>query len=300
MCTSPLIELPRAQAASDNIWRGMHSYEGVPYRVSNISTPLFKSWTRIGRHNDQLMECADYQGFIHADHLVKLLRTVLAQQPPITFNYLVAEGLRVDQEDRVTRKLNQEQQKKSKRSRHDARGLVVQQSEHLVKPVDPEKMKEMQQELQVAQQQRMALLEENNAAATLELSPPRSEDFLRTNAERLRASPISGLRIGQSASSKLNYIIRDVCFAVFLISMLPSDIVLQVLQYSSEEKFLIFSSSALTIAHVADALQLVDVEALKYTTLCKPHEREQMVMTFETSERYRVFLMELRHGARGL
>ena len=280
----------------------MHTYEGVPFQISGISRPLFNAWTRIGRQDNQCTEETISQGFIHSDHLVKLLQTVLDQPRFISFVDLVDKGVRADKEDCETRKLNQEQPKKSKRGRRDAGELVVQHSEHLQKGVDPDKMKEVQQELQVAQQLRIALLEENeeNDVTTLRPSAPPSGKSLRTKVALLRASPISGLRIGQTVSSKLNYIIRDVSLVVFLASALSFDMLLQVLQYSSEEKFLIFSNSALTIAHVTDALKLVNVEHLKYTTLCKPHEREQMVMTFETSERYRVFLMELRHGARGL
>jgi SNF2 family DNA or RNA helicase len=74
----------------------------------------------------------------------------------------------------------------------------------------------------------------------------------------------------------------------------------QVLEHSQKEKILIFSSMPLTLAHVADALTLAGVMYLQYTTASPVHVRQQYVMTFETSDKYRVFLMELKHGSRGL
>ena len=56
----------------------------------------------------------------------------------------------------------------------------------------------------------------------------------------------------------------------------------------------------LTLAHVADALSLTGIMFLQYTTASPVHIRQQYVTTFETSDKYRVFLMELKHGSRGL
>ena len=51
---------------------------------------------------------------------------------------------------------------------------------------------------------------------------------------------------------------------------------------------------------IADALKLAHVDGLLCSSQIKPAERFQRIVTFETSDTYRVLLMELKHGARGL
>ena len=74
----------------------------------------------------------------------------------------------------------------------------------------------------------------------------------------------------------------------------------KVRKHITKEKFLIFSAFPLSLAYVEDALRLVRVPCLKYTSGIKPHHRQQSVVTFETSDKFRVLLMELKLGARGL
>ena len=74
----------------------------------------------------------------------------------------------------------------------------------------------------------------------------------------------------------------------------------QIRQYSNREKFLIFSRSPLTLAYVAEGLELIGTKYLQFTTRISREQRQHNIVTFESSDLYRVFLMELQHGARGL
>jgi hypothetical protein len=51
---------------------------------------------------------------------------------------------------------------------------------------------------------------------------------------------------------------------------------------------------------ISDALRLIHLDGLLCSSQVKPAERFQRIVTFESSDTYRVLLMELKHGARGL
>lgn len=73
----------------------------------------------------------------------------------------------------------------------------------------------------------------------------------------------------------------------------------QVQLYASTSKFLIFSRSPLTLMYIAEALAVIGVQ-YKLSSQRPVKAIVQDVMTFESSNTFRVFLMELKHGSRGL
>ena len=68
----------------------------------------------------------------------------------------------------------------------------------------------------------------------------------------------------------------------------------------AKEKFLIFSRQPFVLVHIAEGLEVFGVRFLHLSSDVSIEQRRQSLTTFETSDTYRVFLMELKYGARGL
>ncbi|EAU88937.1 hypothetical protein CC1G_10583 [Coprinopsis cinerea okayama7 len=281
-----------AIAANNPLWKAVQRHEDVVYRVHSMPLAVYDAWRRTPGSQDP----ADptFVGFLHADRLIGLYDW-LVRRPLSSEQDLVTRGQHVSVRDAALRKafMESQQKKSGKGKKRDSSTLLEQPPVHsqtadnaLRKASAKETLKEMQTELDAS----MALIEgaaEEDADHSdgLALSPAKAEapgeggSRLSRLAEKSCLYPV---KIGASTSSKLNYIINEVR------------------QHAANEKFLIFSDSELTLAHVAEALELIHVRFLRFTTQVSPQIREQLVLTFETSEKYRVFLMELKHGARGL
>lgn len=56
----------------------------------------------------------------------------------------------------------------------------------------------------------------------------------------------------------------------------------------------------MTLDYIADGLDLARIKFLRLSTIIPPAFREARVAVFESSDNYRVLLVELRVAARGL
>ncbi|PFH51695.1 hypothetical protein AMATHDRAFT_142017 [Amanita thiersii Skay4041] len=267
-------------AAEDKLWRALQTHEDVPYHVSRMNSNVFQAWTRTPQKDPgtPLMN-----GFVHVDRLIKM-HDFVVRRPLAPEDILIEEGKRIAEDDQELRRLYEESLKqKNKASRRASR----QHHDHLSELAEiatkkaraPETLKEMQEELNAS----IARLD----GETTDAHKPAEIDFCYSSPNSKYSALISdsllgGIRIGHSASSKINWIINEIK------------------TYSPTEKFLVFSDSELSLAHVAEALELIHIKFLRFTAQIESRFREQLVLTFETSETYRVFLMELKHGARGL
>ncbi|PPQ63287.1 hypothetical protein CVT24_006812 [Panaeolus cyanescens] len=261
------------QAAMDDpAWVDMQKHEDVPYRVFNVDPAVFEAWTRMQRYSED-----NPSRYMHADRLMTL-RDIVNRRPLISTEVIIKHAEKVSREDAIIRSEYEKLLSKKSKGTKRPKSMEEHTADNFAKKASSaDTLKEMQKEFD-ASIARLNLDED-------EIVPPAS---LQSSPNQLASSALlsqsaySKIRVGSSGSAKLNYILDEV------------------LKYSSKEKFLIFSDSPLSLAHIAEGLELARVKFLRFTTQITPQIREQLVLTFETSELYRVFLMELRHSARGL
>ncbi|KAF9076323.1 P-loop containing nucleoside triphosphate hydrolase protein [Rhodocollybia butyracea] len=259
-------------ALQTHLWRQIQFHVYIPYQVSKIPLSIRTAWSRLSQSQPE--------GLIHSDRLIKL-REKVTSSPLITEEKLCSLGTEISEADLLDRRLGEELEEKTSRRKgksarqHAAAGISMGTTDKSPSSArrneSAVRIAEMQQELHA---RREAMANEEKASTTIRI--PESSSVL------LRQSPLAEARVVKTASSKLNFIIEEVQ------------------KYSAEEKFLIFSDSPLTLSHVHEALDLIQIKSLPPKTQISQLVREQYVLTFETSDDHRVFLMELKHGARGL
>lgn len=196
----------------------MHAHEDVPYRVSNIPQPIFDAWTRMelkSGHSSFVQTSLNSPRpvFMHPDRLYKIRKTLL-DRPLASLEAIVKRGIDVDEEDREQRQLylaHQSMLKKRRRDKDNDR-KVSSTMESATKTVASDKTEEARRELFVAQKRQRQKAPE--VGVTLPAKPTfnfTSHENEAMTANLLDASPLADVRVGQSASSKLNFILNEVC-----------------------------------------------------------------------------------------
>ncbi|KIK31000.1 hypothetical protein PISMIDRAFT_85861 [Pisolithus microcarpus 441] len=252
-----------ATAAKDTLWRAMQRHEDVPFKVTGLDSSIYEAWTR-----GDLKTKSREVDLMHSNRLVEL-RNIIFARPLISPQNLICEGIQ----------LNAEEAKRLKQEPSQTREVTHSGTVKSVTEVFKEEIEISKRKAKLARSSRLPGQTEDpvdNGRLASESQP------CLPNLQLLKSSPLSGVRVGPSLSTKLNYILTEA------------------IRYSADEKILIFSKSPLTLAHVAEGLTLFGVKYLRYTCDMQPASREHAVMTFESSDYYRLFLIELKLGARGL
>jgi hypothetical protein len=210
----PLLNFKNRKLASeDQLWKSVQDHEDIPYRVYRMNEQVYHAWSRTpgcGLESDP-----QFRGFLHADRLVKLYGLIL-HRPLISEELLVTEGMKVNIKDRAARKAYIESQKrKSNKSHHhrNARSddVFSQMADSAMKKAAASAtLKEMQKELDTSMALENIADDDESSSAPIPTPTP-SQSGLPLLSDLVRNSPLVNVRIGSSASNKLNYIINEVC-----------------------------------------------------------------------------------------
>lgn len=197
-------------AMKDPLWRAMQDHEDIPYRVYGLDERVYSAWTRMPEQESR----ADLEqtGFLHADRILKMHDMVM-QKPLIREDNMVSLGRTVAQHDSVFRKAFQESQhRKNKGNRKKSKHNDELTTESLMadsfakKASAADTLKEMQTELDAT----MARLQKEDDDDNGSPSTPQVGSPSKRPSVLVASSPLTKMRIGSSASAKLNYIINEV------------------------------------------------------------------------------------------
>ncbi|KAI0070956.1 hypothetical protein K474DRAFT_1776489 [Panus rudis PR-1116 ss-1] len=275
-------------ALANSVWEHLMYQSSIFCRVFDIPPRAYHAWSILPRHIEQVSDANEPQPhFLLCPERLAKLASFIKRRPLSSMESIVEMGEMVGEEERLRLQFSLSRLHSSKSARrhkdsHEDKNLLLKTMDLK----DPEKLKQIRQELLAAQAKVKAGFSQHEQGQPeqgqlpWELNPSSSSTSEMTRL--LGRSRLAKTRLGNTTSSKLDFIISEVKL------------------YSAREKFLIFSRSPLTLAYVNEQLELIGIKALHFTSKVELRVREQYVTTFETSDTYRVFLMELKHGARGL
>lgn len=275
-------------AAKDALWCAVNQFAEMPYHVVDMPDELFCAWQRSGLPSTQPSGGASQSQswrLLHGDRLIKM-RDTMFQRPLATIEQLVGAGKTIESHETASLRRFSFSTSAGQNLRPETVDDQRHQTEQRMKQRNQRALAERRERDadRFAKEVHMAAQEDQEQGLDQDSSvnPDISQRWAPEKERILKSSPLAVVQIGTSASSKMDYILS------------------QIKRYAAKEKFLIFSGSQLTLEHTAEGLNLAGVKCLSYTSSVNIRQREQYVMTFETSELYRVMLMDLKHGARGM
>ncbi len=191
----------------------MQYHEDVPYRVYNLKEHAFDAWSRFPR-TDVNSSSGILVGLVHADTLLHLYDLAL-KRPLIKQDDMVEIGKLTLQRDKLLRLAFDESQRKKSKGRKKAKSGDDHSSSQMTekyatKAYSAETLNQMRKDLETS----MAKLQqddEDENESTSKASTSRLQNSPEKRPSALVAqSPFAKIRIGSSASSKLNFIINEV------------------------------------------------------------------------------------------
>lgn len=197
----------------------MQYHEDVPYRVYDLQDHAFDAWSRLPR-TDVNSSSGPPVGLAQADTLLHLYDLAL-KRPLIKQDDMIEIGKLTLQRDKIVRQAHEDSLRKKNKNRKKTKSSDDHSSSQMTekyatKAYSAETLNEMRKDLEAS----MAKLqqdddEENESTSRSDPSRLQSSPGKRPSA-LVAHSPFAKIRIGSSASNKLNYIINEVIMIYFL------------------------------------------------------------------------------------
>jgi len=177
---------------------------------------VFDIWTRITGNDADAP--ANQTGLLHADRLLKLYDMII-QRPLIRENGMIEWGCAVAKRDEAFRKAYEESlrrrsrgKKRGKANSEDYTSGSMMADNFTRKASAANTLKEMQKELDatLARLSTEEDMDDEGRANGPEIVVPATPSSSRCVSTLVASSPLAKMRLGSSASTKLNYIISEV------------------------------------------------------------------------------------------
>lgn len=202
--TSSKSYVNRQDALKDPLWKLMQCHEDIPYRVFDMNQRIYQQWSRtVGSEPGS---ATNQRGFLHADRLLKL-RNIVINEPLTNEAKLVEWGKFVTKNDLHFHQLYEESQRRKNKGQVERRhtnGLALLENWMPDSFARKPGARGIQKALELVSQKEM---EDENDETPWILSIDKQ---LHYPSPLLASSPVRDVRVGPSASSKLNYIINEV------------------------------------------------------------------------------------------
>lgn len=170
----------------------MQPYPDVPFRISGLDPAILRAWTRTG-----LCDSGQTTAIMHSDRLMDL-RSLVRMKPLISKDELVEEGAILDRNEKRSMGSKSVSSVEAKHSANQRKEMAKEVQGTI------EALKKRIEQMDVSDEEELEEWQYGNKV--IQVTPNEAPA-----APVTRSSPLSGVKVGPSLSTKLNYILSEVC-----------------------------------------------------------------------------------------